>query len=976
MSFLPSLPFSRPARLCSGLLLAALVCVPVSARAGYQRVNKPNPKDPMAVQIYKLDNGLTVYLTENHETPRFEAQIAVRAGSKQDPAESTGLAHYLEHMLFKGTTKVGTLDFEKEKPHLDRITDLYEQHFRETDPEKRKAIYAEINKESQLAAAFEIPNEMDKLYKAMGEEGLNAHTWHEETVYQVNLPRNRLEQWAVIESERFQHPVFRLFQPELEIVYEEKNQTLDNKEAVIEFAVNKLLFKHHPYGQQTTIGEVEHLKNPSLKNMYGFFEKYYVPGNMAIVISGDIRPAEAIKEIDRHFSAWPARPVPPLKTWNEEPLQSAERVTAKYKGEEYVLLAYRTPGRNDPDADALKLVDMILNNATAGLIDLNLNQQQKVRRAGSSPEMNNDYGGEYLWGIPKKGQPLKEVEDLLREQISLIVKGEFDDWILPAIVTDFKKNRKAQLESDGARVGLMRNAFLAFQDWDQAIGEIDRIEKVTKADVVRVATKYFNGGYVAGYRLDEQQEVPKIDKPKIDKIDIDPTRQSEFFKRVAAMKVKEIDPVWVKPGRDYLKMPAGEGVTLYHVKNPLNDLFSLSITVDIGTRHDNRLGAAVQLLDKAGTKRFKAEELKKEWYKLGTDFAIGAGENETTISLAGLDENFGPSWALLMELMSDPRAEAETLDELKKIILVQREDAKKDFRTLTGALSQFNRYGTNSAYLRALPNDRISALTLDDLQGLLRSLLTYRHTVTYTGSLPLDRIQAIVKQSADGPLKPAPPYRFLKVAAPSQSRVLFFDKEMAQSQVRIEFGDGDYDESQSPPVQLFNDYFAGGMSGIVFQELREARALAYSAYAVYSHGSRKGEQNVMMGAIGCQADKTADALDAFLDLFENLPTSPERFQETRDSVISRYRTGKLGFREVLGAVRSWERLEVPIDPRKERFAKMQRLGLDQVVQFQKEHLKGRPRLISIVGDRKKIDLDRVRKNGPVTEIALKEIFAF
>ena len=303
---------------------------------------------------------------------------------------------------------------------------------------------------------------------------------------------------------------------------------------------------------------------------------------------------------------------------------------------------------------------MILNNATAGLIDLNLNQQQKVRRAGSSPEFNNDYGAEYLWGIPKKGQPLKEVEDLLLQQIELIRKGEFEDWIIPAIITDFKKNRKAMLESDESRVAMMRNVFLAFQDWDHAIGEIDRMEKLTKQDIVRAANKHFNGGYVAGYRLDEQQEIPKIEKPKIDKIDIDPTRQSEFFKRVLAMKVKEIEPVWVKPGKDYRKVDAAEGVRLYHVRNPLNDLFALSISVDIGTRHDNRLGAATQLLDKSGTKRFSAEQLKKEWYKLGTDFSIGAGENETTISIAGLDENFAASWGLLMELMNGPTAEQQT----------------------------------------------------------------------------------------------------------------------------------------------------------------------------------------------------------------------------------------------------------------------------------------------------------------------------
>src|SRR5437867_535299 len=955
---------NRISNLCAAIAVVIL-STQISALAGFKRVNQPNPKDPMAVQIYQLDNGLKVYLTENHETPRFEAQIAVRAGSKQDPAESTGLAHYLEHMLFKGTTKVGTLDFEKEKPHLDRITELYERHFHETDPEKRKAIYAEINKESQLAAQFEIPNEMDKLYKAMGEQGLNAHTWHEETVYQVNLPKNRLEQWAIIESERFQHPVFRLFQPELEIVYEEKNQTLDNKEAVIEFAVNKLLFKKHPYGQQTTIGEVEHLKNPSLKNMYEYYRAHYVPGNMTIVISGDVEPRRMMRLIDKYFSAWKAKPVPPQKSWSEEPLRGAERVTARYKGEEYALLAFRAPGRNHPDADALKLVDMILDNATAGLINLNLNQQQRVRQAGSSPELNNDYGAEYLWGIPKKGQSLKEVEDLLLEQIELVKQGKFEDWIIPAIITDFKKNRKAQLESDGARVGLMRNAFLAYQDWDHVVGEIDRIEKLAKQDVVRVANQYFGGGYVAGYRVDEQHDVPKIEKPQIDKIAIDSARQSEFFKRVMAMKVKEIEPRFVKPGKDYRKLDAGEGVKLYYVKNPLNDLFALTISVDLGTRHDNRLGAATLLLDKSGTQRFGAEALKKEWYKLGTDFSIAAADNETTISITGLDEHFAPSCGLLMELLQEPTADPETLTELKKIILVQREDAKKDFRTIASALAQYNRYGTNSPFLRALPNDKLTALTMDDLHGLIKSLLTYRQTISYAGSLPLEKVQAILREhhAAAEPLKTPPAYKFLKVFSPARSRTCVFNKEMAQSQVRIEFGNGDYDEANVPVVQLFNDYFSGGMSGIVFQELREARALAYSVFAIYSNGGRRGEQNVMVGAIGCQADKTAEAVEGLAELFENLPASKERFAETVESVISRYRTGKLGFREIIGAVRSWERLEVPIDPRKPRFEKIQRLRLGDVLQFQTNHLKRRSKLSSIDSDKTKMNLEQLKKQG-------------
>jgi predicted Zn-dependent peptidase len=600
-----------------------------------------------------------------------------------------------------------------------------------------------------------------------------------------------------------------------------------------------------------------------------------------------------------------------------------------------------------------------------------------VRQAGCGPELNNDYSTEYFWAIPKKGQSLKEVEDLLLQQVELVRKGGFDDWIIPAIINDFKKERKTQMESNGGRVGLMRSAFVDYQDWDFAVGEIPRMEKLNKADIVRAANKYFSGGYVAGYRVDAQQEVPKIEKPQIDKIIIDPTRQSAFFKQVMAMKVRPIQPVWVKPGRDYQKEKAPDGVEFYYVKNPINDLFSLTISVDLGTRHDNRLEAAAELLEKSGTKQFNGEDLKKEWYKLGTDFAVNAGDNETTISISGLDENFAASWALLMELLQEPTADAETLAELKQIILVQREDAKKDFQTIARAVARYNRYGSESPYLQALPNDAVEKLSMTELQDLIKSLVHYRYTISYTGSLPLKQVRAIVQQhSAAGPLREPPPYKFLKVTAPAETRVCFFNKEMAQSQVRIEFGDGQYNEANQPQVQLFNDYFDGGMSGVVFQELRESRALAYQVGALYSDGSRKGEQNIMIGVIGCQADKTPEALQAFLDLFEKMPASPERFAGTRDSVISRYRTGKIGFRDITGAVRSWERLEVPVDPRKERFEKIQKMGLNDVLKFDQEHLQRRPKLISIVGDKNKIDLDKIKKDGAVTELELKDIFAF
>ncbi len=950
-------------------------CLTIPGLAEYRLVHEPNPNDPMAVRIYELDNGLTVYLTENHESPRFYAEIAVRAGSVQDPADTTGLAHYLEHLLFKGTQQIGTLDFAAEKAHLDQITELYEEHFREEDPAKREEIYAKINEESQKAAQYAIPNEFDRLYRAMGGRGLNAHTWHEETVYKVNLPSNRLEQWAAIESERFSNPVFRLFQPELEIVYEEKNRAMDNKDRIIAEAVNATLYKVHPYGQQTTLGAVEHLKKPSLKNIYEYFNTYYVPNNMAIMISGDIDIEKTMDTIDRYFSSWERKELPEATTWTEKPLEGVETVTTQYEGEEYVLLAFRTAPVDSPDADALKVFDMVLSNRVAGLIDLNLNQQQRVRAAGSYPSLYNEYGAQFLWGIPKDGQSLEEVQQLLLEQIALVKEGKFEDWIIPAIITDFKKMYKAGLESDESRVANMRQSYIAYEDWDYTVNEIARMEKLSKEDIVRVANAYFGDAYVAGYRRDGQHEVPEIQKPKIDAIVIDPTRESEFAKTILAMPVKPIEPEFVEP-EDYTIEENAKGTKLYYVENPINDLFSLTFAIEIGTLENNRLGPAAQLLDKSGAGEYSSEALKKEWYKLGTDVGVGSGDHETSITISGLDENFEESVELLMKLLQDPKAEQSTLDELIQIILVNREDAKKDANSINAALVQYNRYGDKSAYLRMMPTDEVKALTIEDLHAITKGLLDYEHSILYTGSLPIKRVKKILKKHhpVKEDLKDTPPYERLTPRAPEQSEIYFFDKEMAQAQIRIEFGGEVYTEEHIPASQLFNSYFAGGMGGLVFQELREARALAYAAGAHYVTGDRAGDTNLMIGGMGTQADKAPEALDGFIDLLDNMPAAEQRFATARDALIENYRTGKLGFRDILGAVRSWERLGVPVDPRDERFAAVQASDMETMLAFYESEIKGKSKLISIVGDKSKIDTGAVSQKGKLIDVTLDSIF--
>lgn len=948
----------------------------VEQSPGYRRINSPNPEDPLAAQIYELDNGLQIFLTENHEEPRFYAEIAVRAGSKHDPADGTGLAHYLEHLLFKGNQKLGTLDYEAEKPHLDRIVELYEEHFQETDPTRRAEIYAEINSEAQLAAQYAVPNEIDKLYNSMGGGGLNAHTWYEETVYKIGLPSNRLQQWAAIESDRFVDPVFRLFHTELETVYEEKNRTLDNGSRIIGTALDELLYKVHPYGQQPTIGTVDHLKNPSLVYIQNYFDTYYVPNNMGIFISGDINPSETIALIAEKFGEWESKAVPEVGPWQEPALQGAERRTVQYPGEEQVQLAFRTAPNGSSDKEALILLDMILDNRTAGLINLNLNQQQLVSQAGSSPMFLNDYGSQSLYGVPKQDQSLEEVEQLLLRQIDIIKAGDFEEWIIPAIINDFLKNEKASLEFNTARVTMMRQSFIEGADWDYHIAEIDRMEQLTKQDVVDVANKYFGDDYVAVYRVDAQHEVPVVEKPRIDPVTIDPTRQSEFAARVLAMGVEEIEPVFVEADRDYRIVEFAPGVELYYAPNPLNDLFTFSIGIDVGTEADNKLGLAAALMDVAGTQSLSNEELQKEWYRMGSEFRFGSGENASAFSVSGLDSQFEDSVALMMELINSPSADQQTLEQLKGILLKSREDQKSSPPAIARALFMYNRYGEESPMLEAMTGQEILDTQVEELLNAPSELLNYKHTLAYTGSMPLEELVAALRRNygVEGELRDTPEFRFRSARDIEESEVLVVDQQTAQAQVRIEFADGVYDQEDGLLANLYTNYFGSGMSSVVFQELREARALAYSASARYAPGSRVNAENLIMGSIGTQTDKTADALAAFIDLIDNMPSSSERFDESVNSMLNRYRTSKLNFREVIGAVRTWERQGLEGDPRRGNYQKLQETELEDLLQFQQQHVKDRAKLISIVGDLSIIDTAELEQFGTVQEVKVDELF--
>jgi len=933
----------------------------------------PRPDDALGVTIHRLPNGLTIYLSPNKGEPRVSAQIAVRAGSKNDPADSTGMAHYLEHMLFKGTARLGTLDYEKERPHLERIRALYEDLFKTEDDAGRAKIYKAIDAANIAASSSAVPNEFDRFYRSIGAEGVNAYTSDEQTVYVVSIPANRLEAWAKVEAERFKAPVFRLFQTEIETVYEEKNRSMDNAERILGDELENRLFKKHPYGQQPTLGSVEHLKNPSLAKMYAYYDRWYAPNNMALTLSGDFDRAKTLELLKKNFGGWTPHPLPELPKWELPRPAGAERYEVKYEAEQKVALAWLTAPHSHPDADALTVMDMIVDNEAAGLFNLRLNQAQKVKAAGSYPSMRNDAGAWTAWAVPKKGQTPEEAEALLLGVIDALKAGDFSEDDVAAVIVNFELIEKGRLESNEARVDLMTNSFVSVEPWERAIGRLDRLRKITKADVVRVAGKYLGPDRVVVYRRDAKPEIPKIAKPSFTHVPIDPSRESAFMKEALAIPAVPLEPRWLVSERDYQITPF-EGSRLYSAKNPYNDLFALSFLYERGSRTERELCAAVDLLDLSGAGPWSADEFKKKLFALGSSLSYTCGEQNTSIHLSGLDRNLWPSLELMAQRFDWPNIESGTLQKMIEVELGSREDEKKNPGAVHGALGQVAVRGRDSSVLKRLTNAELKALSEARLKSLIRDFMHYPSRVAYVGNRAPREIGKLLDSGRR--LRSAPPRVPVKYLRPSAPRVLFTHRDMVQAQVGLFAASETYDPEHVVDYTFYSEYMGGDMSSVIFQEVRESRALAYSANGGHTRTAEKGDDTQLWGRLGCQADKTVEAVKLMQRLFQDFPGSEKRFQETAKAIEESYRTSPVPFRSIPGTVIGWEDQGLTSgDPGPKRFERSRSYSLAELQAFA-GRFKAKPLTVWILGHRERVGLDQLKTIGELEEKPLNALFPY
>ena len=936
--------------------------------------------DPLNARIYVLKNGLTVYLTTNRNEPRVYTSIAVRTGSTNDPKDATGLAHYLEHLLFKGTDKYGSLDYSKEKPLLDKIEALYEQYRVTKDEEQRKAIYKEIDATSQEAAKYAIANEYDKMLAAIGAKGTNAYTSWEQTVYINDIPSNQLEKWLRIEGERFRNPVLRLFHTELEAVYEEKNISLDNDQRTAFQQLFEGVFPTHNYGQQTTIGTVEHLKNPSIKKIKDYFSAYYVPNNMAICLSGDIDPDATIALIDKYFGAYQPKSVTPYNGPEEKPITAVKTFEVTGPEAELLYLGFRGPRYGTREALVIKVIDYILSNSSAGLIDLNLVKQQKVLQAYSSVVQMRDYGVHMFSGSPKEGQKLEEVRDLLMTELNRIKKGEFDASILTAIINDMEINRMRQYEQNRGRAAEFVEAFIMGQDWSDYIREIDDMRTVTVEEIKTVANKYYGNNYVVVYKRNGvRKDVTKVVKPEITPIPVNRDAQSDFLKEIIAMPSPSIRPRFIDYNTDILKGKLAAKTPVHYVRNEENSLFTLYYIFDFGTNHDKEMAMAVSYLPYLGTDKYSAEQISKKFYELGTSFSVSTGEDQLYVYVSGLETNFDQSVELFEHLLANAKADPEALKSLVDRQMKARQDAKLNKNQIMWrGMMQYGMYGKRNPFNDVLSEAALRQLSAEQLVNRIKGLTSYQHRVLYYGPWTLDRVVASLDKyhAAPAAFKELPkgnPYVYQTTDKP---KVFFVNYDMVQAEIFWLSKSVNYNASLTSAIRMFNEYYGGSMSSIVFQTIRESKALAYSTFSSFTTPRNAVDPFFVQAYVGTQADKIHDAIAGMDELLKSVTRSDVLFEGAKLAIRNKIETERIIRTAILFDYESALRRNVDHDLRKDVYEQLPSMNFSNVEGFHKEYVAGKQYNLLILGSKDKIDLNSLSKYGEVVELSLEDLFGY
>jgi predicted Zn-dependent peptidase len=926
---------------------------------------------PLEVRKLILKNGLTVYLNEDHSKPEIFGAVVVKTGSRNDPEDATGMAHYFEHIMFKGTDQIGTIDWNSEKIYLDSISMYYDRLVETTDENTRNNIHAEINRLSQKAAEFTIPNETDVLLRDIGGANLNAGTGFEQTVFYNSFPAYQLEKWMEIYAERFRNPVFRLFQSELEAVYEEKNLYSDMPGQLMMEDFLKTHYKTHPYSRPI-IGLTEHLKNPQISKMMDFYNTWYVANNMALILTGSFNTDEIIPLIEEKFGAWRSGELPKLPDYQLAQFNGREIKKVRMSPIRIGVMSFRTVPVGHPDDPALEIATKLLSNeAGTGIFDQAV-MDNKIMALEPMSLQAPDHGSYAIVFIPKViGQSFGSAEKIVNDGLMALKTGNFSDELLQALKLEYSKEFQRNFESTENRAYLLIEAFTEGREWEDILNELNEVEAVTQEDITRVANTYLGDNrllYLSKMGFPKKDKIKKPDwKPVVPQ---NADLKSEFAKRIDETPEKWTEPTFIEFGKDVRFEPMGEDFDFYYTPNPFNEIFTMSIQFRKGTLHDELIGSAAEYMNLIGTTEKTFKQFRSELQNIGANLWISAEQNTLTINIEGFDDKLEESLKLVNELLITPDKDDTQLEKFLQGVKGNNKMRRDDPMTIGNALYQYALYGDNSSHIRNLTYSEAKKLTGDQLISVFKEALTHDGLILYTGSLPYEKVKdaaSVFTKRTQVPVKLD--YVELTRKDFSENTVyLHHNGKARQSNINFYVQGNKLNEQERALTNVFNEYFGSGMSSLVFQEIREFRSLSYAAYATYRPAFLKNNPAYLLGYMNTQSDKTLEGMEAMTDLITNMPEKPDRMEGIRKAMLQSVFTSRPDFRNLGSTVARWRLQGYDSDPGEIRYSVYNRIDFNDIVKFYKDQIGDKPHLITVTGNLKKMDRKELEKLGKMVEL--------
>ncbi|MFL3013738.1 MAG: M16 family metallopeptidase [Candidatus Neomarinimicrobiota bacterium] len=940
-------------------------------------------KTQLTVEKYTLNNGLTVILNPDKYASKVFGAVAIKGGGKQDPADATGIAHYLEHMLFKGTDILGTVDYKSEKAYLDSIETFYNELGQTEDVEKRASIQEEINKLNLKASEFAIPNEFNRLIEGFGGTGVNAFTSNDIIAYVSQFPAHQTQKWLSINSHRFENPVFRLFQSELETVYEEKNRSMDNAFRTLfeQFFAN--FFRKHPYGQQTILGTKEHLKNPSIKKMKEYYDTYYISNNMTLMLAGNFDLKFTKEEIKNTFGKLKSGPDPEFVDVKEMPFNGREVVSKRLTPIRFGMIGFRVPPPRHEDYVALNIIRNLFNNSSStGLLDRLSIENKLLGSSAISGLGGADHGAIGFMFIPKLiFQTFKGAENAVMNEIDKVKDGSFSEEYLQSIKLTIIKDHETGLENSSNRLNYGLDMILNDRKWEEIIDYPNLVQKMTKDEIVEVANKYFNENYLV-YRS-------KIGFPKKDKVEKPPYKPvkpknsekvSEFAKRLEKIPSGKISIDYLDFYKDTEYEELIDNFHFYHNSNPINSIFSLRLEWGVGNNENNKLSYATQLGGIIGSEKFTFNEFKEELQKIGATVDFSNSGNYTGLNIRGFDKYFEQTINLAGDFLRTIKVRKEDKKKLKKLIqgsIIERKFEGRETASKADALKEYAIWGNQSAYLTRPTVKEVKKMSSELLINQIKDAVGVETNLYYTGTTPKEMVEAMVRKNfiiSKNLRDSNSPYVWDKKLNEENTVYFHNDKKAVQSQIYIIIDGQVMDEKDRHMSNIFNKYFGGSMSGLVFQEIREFRSLAYSARGTYRKPFFFDRTGRFEGYMGTQADKTIDAIETYMNLLEEMPEKVNRMAGIKSGMLQSLTSSRSNFRGIGSTIATWQKQGFKEDPKIMQKEVYENAEFDDLLEFYKNYIQGRPFTITIVGNKEKIDFNKLSDYGNIIELKKEDIF--